>query len=770
MATGIGSNYKVTVGLAGLSGDANNVSVIQKDLDKISEQLKINVKLNVDSVSDEEITNLKEKIESVQNIDPKVELEQVNKFKTELTDIKDIADKIKINVNTKSLEETFKNVGSSLTKSLEKTIEILNASLSQLGKGTNAAEQKVVSQSNSATAQINANQKSAAALKARLTAESNDLDMAAVNSQLKATSNLTATQMKDYKTVASTRNSLASQLEAANKAASQSGALGSNYYTATQVSIQKALDTLIRFENSIKKGGSLSKTDNSFLSAQLADVKTYVDLMKSQAAQIAANDKASETAAKNELTRVNTLAQNKKQLIELERTLTATQSKTKVSDRESGYKLTNEATYMSEYQKVTAALNAAKTKVTNGTPLTKTEQLQLNTLIAKYKTATQAVETYKAKVYSESGEAFRYQNLSNSMSMYFDMFGTQIKKNSVLLREWGKLVNTVANKKLGTRELQQEFANFRVTAKAAGAEVENFGTKLSRTIGSRLRSLMAGQLFFSLMTATMGLVSNVKDIDIAMTELRKVTNNTAAEYNQFLDDASGRAEKLGSTLVNVISSSADFARLGYNISDASKLADTAITYLNVGDEVESIDEATKSVISTMEAFDISADKSMTIIDKFNEVSNNFPTSAGAIGAGLERSAAALDAAGNSIDESIALFTAGQSVVQNADTMGNVLKSSSMRIRGAKTDLEEAGESTEGMASSTSKLRDELMSLTGGFDIMKEGGKTFKSTYEILQGISKVWSKMSDVSQANVLEMLAGRLLPECVETCIKNSI
>lgn len=64
----------------------------------------------------------------------------------------------------------------------------------------------------------------------------------------------------------------------------------------------------------------------------------------------------------------------------------------------------------------------------------------------------------------------------------------------------------------------------------------------------------------------------------------------------------------------------------------------------------------------------------------------------------------------------------------------------------------------------------MMSLTGGFDIMKNGGKTFKSTYDILQGISKVWDKMTDVSRANVLEMLAGRLLPECVETCIKNSI
>ncbi len=57
-----------------------------------------------------------------------------------------------------------------------------------------------------------------------------------------------------------------------------------------------------------------------------------------------------------------------------------------------------------------------------------------------------------------------------------------------------------------------------------------------------------------------------------------------------------------------------------------------------------------------------------------------------------------------------------------------------------------GESTEGMAESSSKLRDELKALTG-VDIMKADGKTFKSTYQIFDEISKVFDKLSDVSQA-----------------------
>lgn len=47
-----------------------------------------------------------------------------------------------------------------------------------------------------------------------------------------------------------------------------------------------------------------------------------------------------------------------------------------------------------------------------------------------------------------------------------------------------------------------------------------------------------------------------------------------------------------------------------------------------------------------------------------------------------------------------------------------LKTLSMYLRSSKSELEEAGESTEGLVESSSKLRDELKGLTGGkVDIM-----------------------------------------------------
>lgn len=78
---------------------------------------------------------------------------------------------------------------------------------------------------------------------------------------------------------------------------------------------------------------------------------------------------------------------------------------------------------------------------------------------------------------------------------------------------------------------------------------------------------------------------------------------------------------------------------------------------------------------------------------------------------------------------------------------------------AKTDLEEMGESTDDLADSTSKMREEIKALTG-VDIMLDED-TFKSTAQIIKEIGAVWDQMTDVSQAATLEKLAGeRFLPE----------
>ena len=78
----------------------------------------------------------------------------------------------------------------------------------------------------------------------------------------------------------------------------------------------------------------------------------------------------------------------------------------------------------------------------------------------------------------------------------------------------------------------------------------------------------------------------------------------------------------------------------------------------------------------------------------------------------------------------------------------------MRIRGAKTELEEAGLETDGMVESTAKLREEVLALTG-VDIMIDDAN-FKDIYQIMQELSVATQKLSEVDLANVNEILFGK--------------
>lgn len=167
------------------------------------------------------------------------------------------------------------------------------------------------------------------------------------------------------------------------------------------------------------------------------------------------------------------------------------------------------------------------------------------------------------------------------------------------------------------------------------------------------------------------MVSTVIELDTAMTELRKVTNLTAEEYDQFGKKAATIAKSIGATMTDVIKSTADFARLGYSVDEAAQLAQAALVYKNVGDGITDVNVATESLISTMKAFGVQAQDSMYIVDMFNEVGNNFAISSSGIGDALVRSASALNAAGNTIQESIGLVTAMNSVIQDPDAVGEL---------------------------------------------------------------------------------------------------
>ena len=151
-------------------------------------------------------------------------------------------------------------------------------------------------------------------------------------------------------------------------------------------------------------------------------------------------------------------------------------------------------------------------------------------------------------------------------------------------------------------------------------------------------------------------IQYVRELDKALTELKKVTDETEETYDRFLETAGKTSTRIGSTLSNMTSATAEFAKLGYDIETASSMAESALVYTNVGDNVD-VETGSQSIISTLKAFGIEANNTMSIVDKFNEIGNNFAITTAGIGDALQVSASAMAEAGNSLDETIALTTA-----------------------------------------------------------------------------------------------------------------
>lgn len=152
--------------------------------------------------------------------------------------------------------------------------------------------------------------------------------------------------------------------------------------------------------------------------------------------------------------------------------------------------------------------------------------------------------------------------------------------------------------------------------------------------------------------------------------------------------------------------------------------------------------------------------------------NNFSISTDGLASALQRSASALKTAGNDIDESIGLITAGNQVVQDPESVGAAMRVISLRLTGtsqAKQELSELNEDTDGVITTVSKLRETIMNATKvasngykGVDLFDKNGN-YRSTASVLQDIADIYSEIEETDKKTksnninlLLETISGK--------------
>ncbi len=264
-------------------------------------------------------------------------------------------------------------------------------------------------------------------------------------------------------------------------------------------------------------------------------------------------------------------------------------------------------------------------------------------------------------------------------------------------------------------------------------------------------------------------INTLKELDTAMVEVQKVSDETTEHYAKFRQEIAQTAKEVASTNKDLLTSSASWMRLGYSIDQASKLARTSQIFVNVGDGVD-IQTATSDLITALKAFPEQrkavTEQAQHIVDVYNNIGNKYAVDATGIGDIVQRSGSALASGGASLDDVVALGTSMNEILQNSEKTGQALKTLAMRIRSSKVDMKSAGEETDGMATSLSKSRDKILALSG-VDIMKNANE-YKSFVQIVKELGAVFDDLSDVNKAALLEILAGKNQSNSMSALLKN--
>lgn len=353
----------------------------------------------------------------------------------------------------------------------------------------------------------------------------------------------------------------------------------------------------------------------------------------------------------------------------------------------------------------------------------------------------------------ETDNRLHLDNLIRELQKYKDSL-TSAFNGSEYEQEYERVLALLKDSSTYFKTGEQAVESFKNACYKAGLETETLGQKLSRLFKEHFQTAIAMAGVAMVKQGLREVYNNVLDVDTAVTELKKVSSMTGDEMNSYLERTSVNARELGENISDLVTSTADWRRLGYSDKDSEELARISALMANVGDGIDDATTAASYLISTMQGFGLVADDAEHLLDCMNQIANTEPVSMEDLGIIMQKSSAAMSAAGNTYQETLAMASALNGVLQDSAASGTYLKTLSMYLRASKTDAEEAGIATDGMASSVSELRSELKQLAG-VDIMKDDN-TFKSTYQIMKELSEVWGTLKDTTQANITELISGK--------------
>lgn len=257
---------------------------------------------------------------------------------------------------------------------------------------------------------------------------------------------------------------------------------------------------------------------------------------------------------------------------------------------------------------------------------------------------------------------------------------------------------------------------------------------LSISATRMLQWTAAGAAIFGVQRLLKNMGSVILEVDDQMTELKKVMDEDT-NFDRMLERSTVTAKEFGRTITDVNEAFIEFGRQGLNEDQIELMAKATNLLANVGDI--DAETAASRLTGTLNIFKKDYREATDIVDRFNEVQNNYATTVPILTEAVGRAGASAKTFGVTLEENIGHITAiGISTRESGSIIGNSLKTIYSRI----TTMDDSISALESV----------------GIRVFNPMTEDIRPVNDLLTELAGKWDGLSESEKQHIAVQLAGR--------------
>jgi len=349
------------------------------------------------------------------------------------------------------------------------------------------------------------------------------------------------------------------------------------------------------------------------------------------------------------------------------------------------------------------------------------------------------------------------QRFNANMNQMQTTSSTGMNTASKEIDKTSKNMNNLNNETTKTTKQQQKLrkstdnagksvSGFRQEQEAAIATNKNWLSGYSESIGIALRSVaiwgVATTAIYGTKRALEEMHQIMVDVDSEMVSLRRVMNSAVTDFEELRSSAAGLGVSFATSIDEVVQSMVGWARQGQEQIEVIQLTEAALLASNVAqmEAARSVDLLTAAILQ----FNMDASFAVEVVDRWNEVANNFAVTAEDLATSVREAGAAADSAGVSMDELVGITASlSAATAKSGSRIGRTLRTMFSRMMG---DANDGGEALGKVELALNRVGVSL----------RESETEYRNMTDVITDLAVQWDDLDGVMKANIARAMGGR--------------